>query len=232
MNITDMQDISLGNLDVQTITLGNLPIWSRGGGDVHLSISPTSLNLTSAYTTSYIQVTCDDDSWTCEDNVGWITASRTSSTQARIYVTSNTASTASRSGVVRFKVDDITYATLSVTQQGAANDPFPSGWETISEDGDWALAYRQSSTNYYTFAIIYRYENTAPPSDYYANWDFDFEWDDEGDTQYDNLNGSQQINANDTFDYTSHTYYGIEPGEVPNLDDSTISVNNFEVYAT
>lgn len=231
MNITDMQDISLGNLDVQAITLGNLPIWSRGGGDVHLSISPTSLNLTSAYTTSYIQVTCDDDSWTCEDNVGWMTASRTSSTQARIYVASNTASTASRSGVVRFKVDDITYATLSVTQQGAANDPFPSGWDIIEEDGDWALAVRQQ-TNYYTFAIIYRYENTAPPSDYYANWDFDFEWDDEGDTQYDNLNGSQQIDANDTFDYAGHEYYGIELGEVPNLDDSTISVNYFEVYAT
>jgi hypothetical protein len=216
---------------VQTITLGNLTIWSRGGGDVHLTINPTYLDLTSAYTTSYIQVTCDDDSWTCEDNVGWMTASRTSSTQARIYVTSNTASTASRSGVVRFKVDDITYATLSVTQQGAANDPFPSGWDIIEEDGDWALAVRQQ-TNYYTFAIIYRYENTAPPSAYYANWDFDFEWEDEGDIQSDNLNGSQQIEVDDTFDYTSHIYYGIELGEVPNLDDSTISVNYFEVYAT
>lgn len=231
MNISDMQDITFGNLPVQTITLGNLPIWSRGGGDVHLTINPTSLNLSSASSYNYIQVTCDDDSWTCEDNVGWMTASRTSSTQARIYVTSNTASTQTRDGVVRFMVDGVAYKTLPVYQAGAANDPFPSGWDIIEEDGDWALAVRQQ-TNYYTFAIIYRYENTAPPSAYYANWDFDFEWEDEGDIQSDNLNGSRQIEVDDTFDYTSHTYYGIELGEVPNLDDSTISVNYFEVYAT
>lgn len=227
MNINDLQDITFGNLPVQTITLGNLTIWTRGGGDVHLTISPTSLNLTSASSYNYIQVTCDDDSWTCEDNVGWMTASRTSSTQARIYVTSNTASTQSRDGVVSFKVDGVTYKTLPVHQTGAAVQPFPSGWETISEDGDWALAYSQDA-NYYTFAIIYRYE-TAPPSPYTVNWDVDFDWEDEGEIQHDNLNGGQDIDG-DTFHYGGHTYYGLELDEVPNLDASTISVNYFEAY--
>lgn len=227
MNINDLQDITFGNLPVQTITLGNLTIWTRGGGDVHLTISPTSLNLTSASSYNYIQVTCDDDSWTCEDNVGWMTASRTNSTQARIYVTSNTASTQSRDGVVSFMVDGVTYKTLPVHQTGAAVQPFPSGWEIIEEDGDWALAYSQDA-NYYTFAIIYRYE-TAPPSPYTVNWDFDFDWEDEGEIQYDNLNGGQDIDG-DTFHYGGHTYYGLELDEVPNLDASTISVNYFEAY--
>lgn len=226
MNISDLQDITFGNLPVQTITLGNLTIWSRGGGDVQLSISPTYLNLSSASSYNYIQVTCDDDSWTCEDNVGWMTASRTSSTQARIYVTSNTASTQSRDGVVNFIVNNVTYKTLPVHQTGAAVQPFPSGWEIITEDGDWALAYREQ-TNYYTFAIIYRYE-TEPPAVYTANWDFDFTWEDE-ETINDNLNGGQDIDR-DTFHYGTHTYYGIELDEVPNLDVSTISVNIFEVY--
>ena len=227
MNINDLQDITFGNLPVQTITLGNLTIWTRGGGDVHLTISPTSLNLTSASSYNYIQVTCDDDSWTCEDNVGWMTVSKTSNTQARIYVTSNTASTQSRDGVVNFIVDGVTYKKLPVHQTGAAVQPFPSGWEIIEEDGDWALAYRQDA-NYYTFAIIYRYE-TAPPSPYTVNWDFDFDWEDEGEIQYDNLNGGQDIDG-DTFHYGGHTYYGIELDEVPNLDASTISVNYFEAY--
>ena len=227
MNINDLQDITFGNLPVQTITLGNLTIWSRGGGDVHLTINPTYLNLSSASSYNYIQVTCDDDSWTCEDNVGWMTVSKTSNTQARIYVTSNTASTQSRDGVVSFKVDGVTYKTLPVHQLGAAVQPFPSGWEIIEEDGDWALAYSQDA-NYYTFAIIYRYE-TAPPSPYTVNWDFDFDWEDEGEIQHDNLNGGQDIDG-DTFHYGGHTYYGLELDEVPNLDASTISVNYFEAY--
>ena len=229
MNITDMQDITFGNLPVQTITLGNLPIWSRGGGDVHISISPTSLSLTSAYSSNIITVTSDDDTWYCETNVGWMTASKTSNTTARVTVYGNTQSTQSRDGVVRFMVDEVTYKTLPVHQTGAAVQPFPSGWETISEDGDWALAYRQSMTNYYTFAIIYRYENTPPPGEVQATWDFDFTWEDAGDEVNDNLNGSQSIDG-DTFDYAGHEYYGIELDEIPNLDTDTISVNDFEVY--
>ena len=229
MNISDLQDITFGNLPVQTITLGNLTIWTRGGGDVQLSISPTSLNLTSAYSSNVINVTSDDDTWYCETNVGWMTASRTSSTTARVTVYGNTQSTQSRDGVVRFMVDDVTYKTLPVHQTGAAVQPFPSGWETISEDGDWALAYRQSSTNYYTFAIIYRYDNTPPPGEVQATWDFDFTWEDAGDEVNDNLNGSIAIDG-DTFDYAGHQYYGIELDELPNLDTDSISVNDFEVY--
>jgi hypothetical protein len=229
MNISDLQDITFGNLPVQTITLGNLTIWSRGGGDVHISISPTSLSLTSAYSSNIITVTSDDDTWYCETNVSWMTASRTSSTTARVTVYGNTQSTQSRDGVVRFMVDDVTYKTLPVHQTGAAVQPFPSGWETISEDGDWALAYRQSMTNYYTFAIIYRYDTTPPPGEVQATWDFDFTWEDAGDEVNDNLNDSMAIDG-DTFDYAGHEYYGIELDELPNLDTDSISVNDFEVY--
>lgn len=221
-------DITIGNLPVKSITLGNLPVWDDSG--IEITISPTSVSISSAYTAFTVTVDSSDDTWDVYSPLSWIGCSKQSNTSARVTVYTNQYATG-RTGYVYFQVDDHTYATLTINQAPAPYDPFPSGWDIIEEDGDWALAVRQQ-TNYYTFAIIYRYENTAPPSDYYANWDFDFEWDDEGDTQYDNLNGSQQIDANDTFDYTSHTYYGIELGEVPNLDDSTISVNNFEVYAT
>jgi len=229
----DFQNITLGSLQVQEVTLGSIVLWSQGGGGggdtgITMSITPTALSLASGSSNNTIQVTSSDSTWTCSSNAAWITVTKTSTTTARVSVTANSASTSSRSGQVVFKVNDIIYATLSVTQQGALNQPFPTGWNIITEDGDWALAYREQS-NYYTFAIIYRYE-TAPPSVYTANWDFDFNWEDEGEIQYDNLNGGQDIDG-DTFHYGTHTYYGLELDEVPNLDVSTISVNYFEAYA-
>ena len=228
----DFQNITLGSLQVQEVTLGSIVLWSQGGGGggdtgITITISPTSLSLASGSSNNTIQVTSSDSTWTCSSNAAWITVTKTSTTAARVSVTANSASTSSRSGQVVFKVNDIIYATLSVTQQGALNQPFPSGWEIIEEDGDWALAYSQDA-NYYTFAIIYRYE-TAPPSPYTVNWDFDFDWEDEGEIQHDNLNGGQDIDG-DTFHYGGHTYYGLELDEVPNLDASTISVNYFEAY--
>jgi hypothetical protein len=232
MNVSDIQDITFGNLDVQTITLGNLTIWTRGGGggggDVQLSISPSSLNVSSAYSSNIIQVTSDDDTWDCESNVMWMTAERTSDTGASVTIYANTGSTASRSGVVRFKVDDVTYATLSVSQQGAAVQPFPSGWDIIDVDGDWALAWRETN-NVYTFAVLYRYTDRNP-STISVSYEIEFYYDDDGSEEYAEIMGDTLIEDDDnTFSYGGQTYYGRMVGYESNVYEDTISAVDFDV---
>lgn len=118
---------------------------SGAAPSTYISINPTAItSVSSAGTTTSISVTASTNSWTATTPATWLTITKSSNSQLMVTVAEAT-STSQRTGYVYFKIDDATYATLSITQVGKYVPPTPGEVVPKAYYGNWVIGTLKTS---------------------------------------------------------------------------------------
>lgn len=115
---------TFGNFTVKSGSFGNRPILSMWFGNKQfypdgttqsIVLESTSATVGESGTNAYINLTASSASWTVVSDASWITVAKDSNNRARYWVDANTSG--QRTGTISFKIDGVSYATFTITQE-------------------------------------------------------------------------------------------------------------------